>query len=212
MVKFGGWVTLLALSSVATPAYADDADAVVVRGNEGGPAVVTVESSGDPVTVAQITDRMTAQGMAGGQAVTVVGIAYRDLCVTPCTFEMKPGLSDLGVHGDGVTGASAQFDLRSGPQKLRVEPGSAGLAIGGWLTTVLGGSAMLTGVVFLIVSDDVMDFPALPLTLIGAGTTGLGIGMMVAGSTSLEKVGNTLVPTEPKLARNTPLVGLHGSF
>ncbi len=201
MVKMGGLGLAVAFLALARPALADEAaepagdDAAVVVGKETGKAVVTVESSGTAVTVAQITDRMAATGYGAGGTVTVVGVAYRDLCVTPCTFEIKPGLHEIGVHGDGVSGATEQFDLQSGPNKLRAAPGSAWLAYGGYVTTVIGGTGLVIGVVFLFVSDDVMDFPALPLTLIGAGTTGLGIGMMVAGSTSLDKVGSAKAPT-----------------
>jgi hypothetical protein len=185
-------------------------DSPVVRGDSGGPAVVTVESSGKPVTVSHIVSRMSATGVGVGGTVTVIGVTYKDLCMTPCTFEMKPGLYEFGVHGSGVSGTTNQFDLRSGPQKLRADPGSSGVAIGGYLLTVLGGVALTTGVVFLFVSDDIMDFPALPLTLIGAGTTGLGIGMMFAGSTSLDKVGRG---AGPGLVARQPIgASLRGRF
>jgi hypothetical protein len=197
-------------TSEAPPAAAPP-DGPVVHGNSGAPAVVTVESAGSPVTVAQIVSRMTASGYAAGGTVTVIGVTYKDLCMTPCTFELKPGLYELGVHGSGVSGTTNQFDLRSGPQKLRANPGSAAVAIGGYLLTVLGGVALTTGVVFLFVSDDIMDFPALPLTLIGAGTTGLGIGMMFAGSTSLDKVGRAAAP--PRVGSRQPLgLSFRGNF
>jgi hypothetical protein len=186
------------------------ADGPVVHGNSGGPAVVTVESSGKPVTVSQIVSRMSATGVGAGGTVTVIGVTYKDLCVTPCTFEIKPGLYEFGVHGSGVSGTTNQFDLRSGPQKLRADPGSSGVAIGGYLLTILGGVALTTGVIFLFVSDEIMDFPALPLTLIGAGTTGVGIGMMFAGSTSLDKVGRG---TGSSLVARQPVgISLRGRF
>lgn len=200
----------LGLSGTTEEAPAAPSDEPVVYGQSGGPAVVTVESSGTPVTVSQIVSRMSATGVVAGGSVTVVGISYKDLCVTPCTFEVKPGLYELGVHGSGVSGTTNQFNLASGPHKLRADPGSSGVAIGGYLLTITGGVALLTGAVFLFVSDDIMDFPALPLTLIGAGTTGLGIGMLIAGSTSLEKVGSR---AQPNLASRQPVgVSLRGSF
>jgi hypothetical protein len=201
----------LGLSGNASdPPAAAEPDGPVVHADKGGPAVVTVESAGSQVTVSQIVSRMSATGVAAGGAVTVIGVTYKDLCMTPCTFEVKPGLYELGVHGSGVSGTTNQFDLRSGPHKLRADPGSSGVAIGGYFLTILGGVALTTGVVFLFVSDDIMDFPALPLTLIGAGTTGLGIGMMFAGSTSLEKVGRG---AQPRLAGRQPVgVSLRGSF
>jgi hypothetical protein len=219
MVRTSGFLGFLAVTTLSASALAEQpaaaaapaSDEPVVHGDSGGPAVVTVESSGKPVTVAQIVSRMSATGVAAGGAVTIIGVTYKDLCVTPCTFEMKPGLYEFGVHGSGVSGTTKQFDLRSGAQKLRADHGSSGVAIGGYLLTILGGVALTTGVIFIFVSDDIMDFPALPLTLIGAGTTGLGIGMMVAGSTSFDKVGR--VATPPTVARRKPLgLSLRGSF
>jgi hypothetical protein len=228
MVRISGLLSFVAATSLSFSALAEEAqpagglglsgvsdapaepDAPVVHGDSGGPAVVTVESAGTPVTVSQIVSRMSATGVGVGGTVTVVGVTYKDLCMTPCTFEVKPGLYELGVHGSGVSGATNQFDLRSGPQKLRANPGSAGVAFGGYLLTVVGAVGMITGVVFIFVSDDIMDFPALPLTLIGAGTTGLGIGMMFAGSTSLDKVGQGA--GRGLVGRQPVGVSLRGSF
>lgn len=201
----------LGLSGTAEEAPAAPSDEPVVHGQSGGAAVVTVESTGKPVTVSQIVSRMSATGVVAGGNVTVIGISYKDLCVTPCTFEVKPGLYELGVHGSGVTGTTNQFNLTSGPHKLQADPGSAGVAIGGYLLTITGGVALTTGVVFMLVGDDIMDFPALPLTLIGAGTTGLGIGMLIASSTSLEKVGRAAPPTSVASRRPVGL-SLRGAF
>jgi hypothetical protein len=208
MVRLSGFLGFVAATTLSVPALAEEP---VVHGDSGGPAVVTVESTGKPVTVAQIVSRMSATGVGAGGTVTVIGVTYKDLCMTPCTFDMKPGLYEFGVHGSGVSGTTNQFDLRSGPQKLRADPGSSGVAIGGYLLTILGGVALTTGVIFIFVSDDIMDFPALPLTLIGAGTTGLGIGMMFAGSTSFEKVGRAAAP--PRVGLRQPVgVSFRGSF
>jgi hypothetical protein len=201
----------LGLSGSESPPSAPTSDVPVVHTESSGPAVVTVESSGAQVTVSQIVSRISATGVGAGGTVTVVGGTYRDLCMTPCTFEVKPGLYELGVHGSGVSGVTNQFELRSGANKLRANPGSAGVAFGGYLLAVVGGVGLVTGVVFLFVSDDIMDFPALPLTLIGAGTTGLGIGMMFAGSSSLDKVGGRAAG--PSVASQRPVgVSLRGSF
>lgn len=113
---------------------------------------------------------MAARGVStAGQAVLMVGIAHRDLCVTPCTFEMKPGIAELGVHGYGVSGQTLKLDFQSGPQRLRVNPGSSGLAVGGGILLTAGITTAVVGVVFMALSDDIMSFEALPLTLIGTG-------------------------------------------
>ncbi len=198
--RFGSVGVLLAvgLLEVGTAVAADPEDqgsteevAVVKTEGSGEKATVTVESTGDQVTVAQVTERMTATGVgSGGGTVTVMGMAYKDLCMSPCTFEIKPGMYELMVYGDGVTGASNRFQLRSGTNKLQADPGSAGLYMGGVWVTALGLVGMVLGGVFIAVSDDVMEFQALPLTLISAGVTTGGIVMIASGITSFEKVGS----------------------
>jgi hypothetical protein len=172
-----------------------------VRGASSGPAVVTVESAGKPVTVSQIVSRMSATGVAADGTVTVIGVTYKDLCVTPCTFEVKPGPYELGVHGSGVSGATNQFDLRSGPYKLRADPGSAGVAIGGYFLTITGGVALVTGVVFLFVSDDIMDFPAAYNGLAGSLNDGKEFVGVIAQE--VEQVAPFMVTSMPKKLRPT---------
>jgi len=179
----------------------------------GEKAIVTVESTGDAVTVAQVTGRMAATGVGAGGTVVVAGMAWKDLCMSPCTFEIEPGLYELMVYGGGVTGASNKFDLKSGPHKLRVEPGSAALSTGGLWVTALGVVGVVLGVTFMIIGDDIMEFQALPLTVISGGATGLGIGMLYWGNTSFERVGSSATPPRGGAAARAQVgFGLRGSF
>jgi hypothetical protein len=201
------------LAAESTTDSPSDGGAEVKREGGDQKASVTVESTGETVTVAQVTDRMVATGMAAGTAVTVAGMAYKDLCRSPCTFEIEPGLYEFMVYGDGVTGASNKFDLRSGPNKLRVEPGSSGVSTGGLWLTALGIVGVVVGVTFMAVGDDVMDFQALPLTLVSGGVTGLGIGMLYWGNTSFEQVGSTGAPATGNATARTPAgLSLRGSM
>jgi hypothetical protein len=183
---------------------AEDGPLVTSDGN-GSKATVTVESTGRAVTVAQVTNRMMATGYGAGGTVTVAGASWKDICMTPCSFEMKPGLYELMVYGNGATGASNKFDLRGGPAKLRVEPGSAALSVGGMWLTAFGIVGVVLGGTFLAISDDKMAFQALPLTLISTGVTGLGIGMIYWGNTSFERVGSTGLPSAVGAAGHAPL-------
>ncbi len=188
------WVTFAihaaSILGAGTLCAAEDGP-VVKSENDGGKANVTVESIGRSVTVAQVTNRMMATGYGAGGTVTVAGASWKDICMTPCSFEIKPGLYELMVYGNGATGATNKFDLRGGPAKLRVAPGSAALSVGGIWLTAFGIVGVILGGTFLAISDDKMAFQALPLTLISTGVTGLGIGMIYWGNTSFERVGTS---------------------
>lgn len=122
----------------------------------GATSKVTVESSGDPVTVAEVSQRMMASGYGYRGAVTVAGVAWKDICISPCSFEMEPGLHEIMVYGDGVNGATKKFQLREGETRLSVDPGSRGLALGGVWTMTLGIVALVTGGTFMLL-DGMMD-------------------------------------------------------
>ncbi len=123
----------------STPARADEPKVTsgVAAGTsdaaEGGAkAQVSVRSTGKPVTVAAILDRSVGVGNVGGKAATIVTVRYTDICSSPCTFEMDPGLRELAVHGSGVSGTAEKFELKPGPQAFVVEPGSSALAVSGY--------------------------------------------------------------------------------
>jgi hypothetical protein len=203
---------LLAARPVLAAEPSASGEVVVKNQGSGEKATVTVDSHGKPVTVARITDRMVAAGVGAGGSVVVAGIAWKDICISPCTFEIDAGLHELMVYGDGVTGATNKFDLRGGPAKLEVKPGSSALSTGGVWVTALGIVGITTGIVFMAIGDDIMAFQALPLTLISGGVTGLGIGMIYGGNTSFERVGSLEATPSRTLGRMPVGIGLHGSL
>jgi len=168
-----------------------------------GKATVAVRSTGAPVTVAVITDRSTGVGNVGGNSVVVMTVHYQDVCQSPCSFELDPGLRELAVHGDGVSSSTKQFQLRPGAQQFVVKPGSAALAAGGYMLVVLGGVAAIVGGTFLVVLPD--SGVGLPLTIGGGVGLGAGIGMWIAGDTSFE-------PEPTQRALRAPTLNLRGSF
>jgi hypothetical protein len=177
---------------------------------EAGGAEISVRSTGDSVTVAKVMSRMAATGYGAGGAVTVIGVAWKDICMSPCTFKLEPGMHEIMVYGSGVTGATEKFDFREGKHHLLVKPGSSALSLGGVWVTALGVTAGVLGATFLIIDAD--EYPwALPLTIGGAAGIGGGIAMMVAGSTSLAKD-----PAPPSASRArrlaTPTLSYSGRF
>ena len=190
-MRRSGVVVALAIVSSTSLAHGQavvDATAQAERAPPGEPAVVTVGSSGPGVTLAKILNRTVGSGYASGVSVVIVGITYKDLCQLPCTVKLDPGFHELAVYGSGVTTASEKFDLGSGRHFLAVDPGSSGLVMGGWLLGTVGLGALIFGGVFLVADPDEFGSWALPVTLGGAAGAGAGIGMIIAGRTSLERV------------------------
>ena len=165
-----------------------------------GSAAVEVRSTGDRVTVAEITARVVA---ASG-SVVVQGAAWRDLCISPCSFKLEPGLHELLVYGDGVASATRKFELGAGKHALLVKPGSAALETGGAYLTAAGILTTLTGALFFVIFTESTEYHcevdpscpetkvtsgtkklALPLVLGGVAGTGLGIGLFMAGHTEI---------------------------
>jgi hypothetical protein len=175
-------------------------------------ALVSVRSTAAPVTVAEITARMVA---ASG-TVVVQGVAYRDLCNSPCSFKLEPGLHELAIYGDGVASTTRKFELKAGQNPLLVKPGSAALETGGAYLTAAGILTTLTGALFFVVFTETTEYHcevdpscpetttasgtkklALPLLLGGLAGTGLGIGLFVAGHSQF----TSDVPGESKAAK-----------
>jgi hypothetical protein len=172
-------------------------------GGDSSKATVRVRSTGAPVTVAQITGRMAGAGVAsGGQTVAVMGVSWKDLCISPCSFELDPGLHELMVYGDGIPSATKKLQLGQGQNDLLAKPGSSLMEWGGVWLTAFGIVAVSMGVMFMFLFTEDTDYKsdgseiksesgtkklALPLLLGGLGGTGLGIGLIVAGGTSFDR-------------------------
>lgn len=208
-----GWscaVVILGLGSAA-PAWADEVKVTsgvaagdVEKAEPDAKALVSVRSTGKPVTVAIITDRAVGVGHVAGKVATVTTIHYQDICNSPCSFELDPGLRELVVYGDGVSSAGSKTNLAPGPNAFLVKPGSSALATGGYLAVALGLVAAGVGGTMLAIDSD--SSYALPLTLGGVAALGGGIAMWIGGSTSFK-------PEPAQRATRSPLaVGIRGSF
>jgi hypothetical protein len=198
----------------AGPAYADEPKVTsgVAAGHAdaagGEKAEVSVRSTGSPVTVAVIMDRAVGVGNVAGKAATIVTVRYQDICRSPCSFQMDPGLRELVVYGDGVTGQSEKLELKPGPQAFVVKPGSSALAVTGYMLTILGGVSLAVGVTVLAV--DSKSSLALPMTIGGGVGLGGGIALWMVGSTSFEPDPNA---SPAQRAASKPLgVSFAGSF
>lgn len=167
---------------------------------ESEEAEVHVESDKPGVVVAQITGEAFAIGSGGG---TASAVAWKDICMAPCSFRMKPGFVTLLTHGDGYVAARTQAQLGPGPSYFVARPGSAGLRVGGYLLTVFGLTMAMTGAIFAAMpaSKDYANCPTIgecpeekrswpmPVLLGGVALTGIGVGMWVSSSSTLERTG-----------------------
>jgi hypothetical protein len=164
---------------------------------EKAAATVEVRTDAEGVTVAEITDRMTAS--AGN--VVAVAEAWKDLCTAPCKLELAPGMHELMIYGDGFPSATKKVDVRKGDRALVAKPGSSGLTFLGGTFLTLGSVAAILGGTFLFVNKESTEYNsdgsestkesathklALPLVLGGLVGVGGGIGLSIAGRTTLE--------------------------
>ncbi len=194
MLKTSGWVwAVLGVGcsvAWAAPARADEPKVTsgIAAGNTdsagGEKAEVSVRSTGEPVTVAVIEDRAAAVGSLGGSTGTLIAVRYRDICSTPCSFELDAGLRELVVHGDGVSAASRKLELQPGRQAFSVDPGSSALANIGLTLTIAGG--VLLGIGVTLLAGGVDGPYTVPNVVGGAVGLGAGIPLWVMGTTSFE--------------------------
>src|SRR4051794_38043651 len=134
-----------ALGATTARAEAPAQGGIGVVGNatstDGSKAVVNIRSTGDPVTVAEITNRIMVVTNYGSAS----GAAWKDICISPCSFKLDPGLHELMVYGDGIPSTIKKVDLTAGQRALLAKPGSAALEWGGVTLTVLGILSATTG-------------------------------------------------------------------
>jgi hypothetical protein len=185
-------LTALALSALvftsSTRALAadDDSDAV--------PATVLVRSSQPEVKVGYVEGRGVAMASNGAMA---MGVYWKDVCITPCKFQLPSGLQELVATGPGYVGGSQEVELHPGVNKFVVKPGSALTRIGGYTLATLGLTALVMGVIFAAIGLPSTDSKgntttsapswALPAAIGGGAATGVGIAMIALSNTSIER-------------------------
>jgi len=176
-------------------------------------AEVFVDSEKSGVVVAEITGEAFAVGSSGA---TASAVAWKDICVAPCSFKMKPGLVTLMIHGSDYVAARTQVQLGAGPAYFVAKPGSSGLRMGGYGLVIVGITLVILGGTFAAMpaSKDYTNCPTigecpevkrtwpLPVLLGGVVATGVGIGMWVGSSSSIDRSSG---PSHPTGAINVPL-------
>ena len=195
----------LASATFAARASAQDAPAQ---------ATVSVRSPYPDVTIGYVTERATAVVSNGAYA---VGMAWRDVCIAPCTFQLPQGLHELVASGPGYVSGSRRVELEPGNNHFVVRPGSAVVRIGGAALVTLGVVALALGVTFYFVGvshtdnqGNITSSPpswALPLAVTGGVATAGGIAMVAMSSTSIETEGTTTAARSRVLG-----IGLAGRF
>jgi hypothetical protein len=205
-------VSALALATVSTSstfAHADDDP-------PAPPATIHVTSPSPDVTIGYVTGRAAAVASNGA---TAVGVAWKDVCIAPCQFKLPSGLRELVATGPGYVGGTERVELRPGPNRFVVKPGSSLVRWGGYLLTTLGLAALTTGVTFAAIGTTSIDSQgnmtkstpgwAVPMAVAGGLAAAGGITMVVLSSTSIQREGEgSASATHPRFLG----VGYAGKF
>jgi hypothetical protein len=188
LVAAVGLVLAAALPSVA---HADE-----IGGLAEAPAraTVSVRSDSPDVTVGYVTGRAAAMSSTGA---SLIAIGWKDVCVAPCEFKLPEGMQELMASGPGYVGATEKFELRPGTNHFVVKPGSAWVHWGGYMLTVLGAAALITGVTFVAIGDSNVDSNgnitkttpswAVAMAAAGGAATAGGITMLILSSSSIQR-------------------------
>jgi hypothetical protein len=147
----------------------------------GRPRVHIESRNGERLTLYQIDGGFVGSGSAG----TISGIAYRPVCSGTCDRRIDGSVGHkFFVGGDGIS-ASRRFTLaeETGRVTLDVKAGRRAAYVGGYVLTILGGSSLLLGAVFIptskrtnTITDEVER---------NEGMRNAGVGLAVAGSLAL---------------------------
>lgn len=150
-------------------------------------ATVHIRATDGNVLVSRVTDRM----MASSGGYTAVGISWKPICMAPCEFNLEPGFHELMISGEGHTPLVRQLQVASGDTYLVADPGSLSLRYGGYVIASFGLAAVALGAVYYFMPDfdadgeEVRRGWEIPMMIGGVAGTGLGVGMMMYGRSSL---------------------------
>ncbi|MBX2803521.1 MAG: hypothetical protein KTR31_37920 [Myxococcales bacterium] len=159
-------------------------------------ARVTVTSKQKGMKVVEITGR----GRGSFGTTTVLATYYRNICKTPCSFEIDPGLVEIGAMGKFTRLGSKEYELTAGTHtNLVVKPRSNALIIGGVAASTLGSALAMFSMSRAIQSCNplIIDSVADCERRRRAAMPGLvGGTVMVAGSIPLYFLRNRVVRSE----------------
>ncbi len=126
-----------------------------------------------------------------------MGVAWKDVCIAPCQFQLPSGLHELVVTGPGYVGRTERFDLQPGTNKFVVKPGSSLVRWGGWTLAILGVSALVAGVTYAAIGTPSTDSHgnvttstpgwAIPVAVAGGAAVAGGLTMVVLSGTSIQR-------------------------
>lgn len=195
-------VALLLLAAHASVAATADAQtrASPPASIEVADGVAVAITSKDPSTEVYI-----AHGDVPGGAVPD---PFERVGLTPVTLKLAPGTYTLESSSPTASTGHERFMVEQGrPLSIDVRSGNAGVRTIGGVLAGLGIVAMLLGVVAIVsfTSNDAHYNRfgiALPLLFAGAGGTGIGVTMAVAGATDV----HVRLQDRPAPARPTSVV------
>lgn len=140
------------------------------------------------------------------------------LCQAPCKVKVPTGPVALRLDGPGYPVTIEGFNFHPGVNHVVAKPGSSLVATAGFVGSVIGFStAALAGVMWGLASKDRKDPDfkdeadgiirvAMPATFIGLGAAAVGIGVWIAGSSSIDR------GREPPVHDHARGVTVHGTF
>lgn len=170
-----------------SPSFAADA---------GDEPMATVEISAQKpgYTFAVITGRAVASGVGGSAS----AVAWEDVCITPCTAQITPGLREVLVYGKGSTASRLKLTLtETEPIKLEARQGPVwaryaayGLAVGGATVALLGGLGMSDPCFSFDTEAECRAKRTNNAVMLGGGIAAVGVAvpLFVVGGSKLERV------------------------
>jgi hypothetical protein len=129
---------------------------VVVPAEGAAPsgARIHFESTKPNLAVSVIEGRGTGTAYGAGGSATIQTTYYRSLCVAPCIVETTAGLHEYFGTGGGNVAVARTLDIRSGDNKVVIEPGSAALRTVGLYGAYLGLTSVIVGGTLVVVDSD----------------------------------------------------------
>lgn len=150
----------LGLLAAARPAAAQEIKVQETAGvtQGGGQATLSLNTTdGQQVSVRRVQAEMNAQVTSNfGYNASAFGDVSATLCVTPCKLSLPTGFYKLRFGDQNPMNANSpiDFNLGAGDHNYRVKPFSTGKFVGGFLLTLVGGTAAIVGTSLAIIKKD----------------------------------------------------------
>jgi hypothetical protein len=153
------------------------------------PATIHVRSTGGAADISEVTEHSEAHATYGGATGDAYGMAWRDVCVAPCTLQLSPGFHELRVGG-GYNSSTLKINAAPGDNYVVANPGSDAKFYGGVLIASAGLLAVVFGAVDHGADNEAQSLISkrlsVPIMLGGVAGLGVGIGLSTMGHTSID--------------------------